>query len=124
MNSTVRPPPACSRSRASATALRRSATPAETAETGTKSASVLPAMMRASVVLPVPGGPQRIIEGRRAALDQPAQELPLADDVLLPDVLVERARPHPRGERRARVRRVVGGLRLEHGLGLTSAGAA
>src|SRR3990172_7615753 len=45
--------------------LRRSATPALTALTGLKKELVLLAMTLARVVLPLPGGPQRIIEGSR-----------------------------------------------------------
>src|SRR3989304_2300856 len=52
-----------SRSFASAPTRRRAATPEETAETGSKWERVRPAMMRARVVLPEPGGPQRTIEG-------------------------------------------------------------
>ncbi len=62
MNSTVRRPAARSL-RASATTRRKSATPALTAESAAKCAPVCCAMMRANVVLPVPGGPHRIIEG-------------------------------------------------------------
>ena len=39
-----------------------------------------------------------------AALDHPPQRAALADEVLLPDELVERARPHPRREWRVRSR--------------------
>ena len=61
-NSTVRRPVFCS-SRACATTLRKSATPALTAESATKWPPVAAATISASVVFPVPGGPQRIIEG-------------------------------------------------------------
>src|SRR3989442_11750919 len=56
-----------SRSRASATTRRRSATPEATADTGSKCELVIAAMMRARVVLPVPGGPQKISEGSRSS---------------------------------------------------------
>ena len=51
-----------SQSFACSTAARTSFTPAITAESATNSASHVRATRRASVVLPVPGGPQRIIE--------------------------------------------------------------
>ncbi len=85
---------------------RRSATPAETAETATKCAFDIEAMIRASVVLPVPGGPQRMHRRQLAGLDEAAQDAPFADEVLLADVLVEAARPHAGGERRVGVERV------------------
>ena len=47
-------------------------------------------------------GPRRPPEDQRGepvGLDRAAQELPGPDDLDLPDVLVERARPHPRGKR-------------------------
>ncbi len=84
-------------------AARRSATPEETADTGTNAALVLDAMIRASVVFPVPGGPQRIIEGRLSASTRRRRILPSADQVLLADVLIERSRPHARGERHGAV---------------------
>jgi hypothetical protein len=62
MNITVRLPAARSFF-ASATTRRKSATPALTAESAAKFAPVCCAMICASVVLPVPGGPHRIIEG-------------------------------------------------------------
>ena len=46
-----------------------------------------------------------------AALDAAAERAPLADEVLLADELVERARPHPGGERLAL------GRGLEQGFG-------
>ena len=49
---------------ACSTAARTSLTPAITAESAMNSASQVFATSRASVVLPVPGGPQRIIEWR------------------------------------------------------------
>ena len=56
------------RSRASATFSRMSLTPASTAETLMKAASVCAAIIRASVVLPVPGGPQKTIECSRSCV--------------------------------------------------------
>src|SRR5206468_2134294 len=61
----VRLPPRARSASASATTWRISLTPASTAEKGTKRAPATWAMRKASVVLPVPGGPQRIMECRR-----------------------------------------------------------
>src|SRR6266446_807964 len=58
----VRLPPRARSAWASATTWRISLTPASTAEKGTKRAPATWAMRKASVVLPVPGGPQRIME--------------------------------------------------------------
>ena len=67
------------RSRAAATISRISFTPPSTAEKGTKTAPVRSATMCASVVFPVPGGPQRMSDGtwsasmaRRSALAGPS----------------------------------------------------
>ena len=57
-------------------------------------------MMRASVVLPVPGGPQRMIDCSRSRSIASRSGLPGREQLLLADELVERARPHPLGERR------------------------
>ena len=62
-------------------------------------------MMRASVVLPVPGGPQRMIDCSRSRSIASRSGLPGAEQVLLPDELVEGPRPHPLGERRCGWRR-------------------
>ncbi len=53
--------------RASASTSRTSFTPADVADNWTKWALVSSATRRASVVLPVPGGPHRIIETGRPA---------------------------------------------------------
>ncbi len=58
--------PNCRSRRASEMAARRSLTPEKTAESATKRASAFNASKRASVVLPVPGAPQRINEGKFA----------------------------------------------------------
>ena len=63
MKSTVRRP-ARRCTRASATTLRRSATPAVTADMATIRALVSVARRRARVVLPLPGGPHRTMLGR------------------------------------------------------------
>ena len=62
----VRLPDAPSRSFACASTRRTSATPVCTAESSTKSALVLWATIRASVVLPLPGGPKKIMDGTRS----------------------------------------------------------
>ncbi len=61
-NRTVGRPFACRASRARSTAARMSFTPAMTAESARNCASARRAITRASVVFPVPGGPQRINE--------------------------------------------------------------
>ena len=63
MNRTVRSPVARRSSRASSMTRRRSATPADTAESPTNRAFARRAAIAARVVFPVPGGPQRIIDG-------------------------------------------------------------
>ena len=47
----------------------------------------------------MPGGPHRRIEREVAAGDATPQRTALADEVLLPDELVEDPRAHARGER-------------------------
>ena len=59
------------------------------------------ATSRASVVLPVPGGPNRIIECGAPCSIAVRSAVPSAEQVRLADDLVERLRPHARGERRA-----------------------
>ena len=71
---------------------------------------VASAMRRASVVLPVPGGPHRMIDCRRSRSIASRSGLPGAEQLLLADELVERARPHPLGERSRCVRRRRRGL--------------
>ena len=61
-------PRPCSRLiRACSKTFFRSATPEKMAEICSKARPVSPASSRAMVVLPVPGGPQRMIEGMRPA---------------------------------------------------------
>ena len=55
------------RSRACRITARTSSTRAETADSSSKSAPVRSATIRASVVLPTPGGPKRIIDGGRSS---------------------------------------------------------
>ncbi len=59
------PRPVSRRFLAASNTLRRSATPEKTADSSSKARSVSWASNRAIVVLPQPGGPQRIIEARR-----------------------------------------------------------
>ena len=59
------------------------------------------AITLASVVFPVPGGPQRMDRAEPVGFDQAAQRrLPGAEEVALADDVVERVRAHPEGERR------------------------
>ena len=50
--------------------------------------------------------------------DGAAQEFPLADDVFLPDVFLQRARTHPRGKRRFGFHAFLHGIVEEIGHGL------
>ena len=77
-------------------------------------ASNASAIRRASVVLPTPGGPHRIIECSRPGLERDAQRLAGAEQVTLADDLVERLRPQPLGERSGGG---VGKAEFERGLG-------
>ena len=61
------------------------------------------AISRASVVLPTPGGPHRIIECGLPDANATASGLPGAEQVALADHLVDRARAQPLGERRRRI---------------------
>ena len=72
--------------------------PASTAENSTKSASVMRAIILASVVLPVPGGPRNHRRGI-VALDLNAQRFARADQVFLSYEFIERARTHAVGQR-------------------------
>ena len=101
MNRTVEPPPwpiHCARrgDHARARRPRRSSPPRACA----KGESTDSASSRASVVLPEPGGPHRTIEARWPPLDHAPQRATLADEVLLADELIERARAHPRRQGR------------------------
>ena len=73
--------------------------PASTALNETKRAFVRSATSRAIVVLPVPGGPQRMIDCSRSRSMASRKRPPGPEHVLLPDDLVEAARPHALGER-------------------------
>ena len=72
----VRRPRRARSASASAITCRISFTPASTAEKVTKRAPTTWAMSSASVVLPVPGGPQRIMEWSRPASSDWRNTLP------------------------------------------------
>ena len=65
-----------------------------------KLALVVSAMILARVVLPTPGGPQKIMEPAIVALDLHAQGLAGADQVLLAAQLLKGAGAHALGQRR------------------------
>ncbi len=100
MNSTVDDPPVATESRASSIASRSSLTPLVTALSCRNRAPISSASSRASVVFPAPGGPYRMIDPSRSTFEQPPQQPPVAQQLLLPDELAERTRPHPRRQRR------------------------
>ena len=87
------------RSRAPAITSRTSFTDAFTAESGTNALVVASAMSRASVVFPVPGGPQKITDDSRSASISRRSGRPSAEQVLLSDHLVEPGRTQARRER-------------------------
>ena len=89
--------------------VRTSLTPAFTADSWTKARAVLPATARASVVFPVPGGPQQQHRRQPVALDEGAQRSAGADEVFLPDDVVERARSQSGSEGRPLQTEFVGG---------------
>ena len=103
----VRRPPDL-RSRARAITSRTSARPACTADSSSNAASACWAARRASVVLPAPGRAVQDHAVRLAGLERCAQRGAGREQVLLADELVERLRPHPRGERPVRRRAVLG----------------
>ena len=79
--------------------------PDSTALNEMKWARVTFAIRRASVVLPVPGGPQRMIDCRRSCSIARRSGRPGADERLLADELVQGPRPHPLRERGRGARR-------------------
>ena len=97
---------ACARS----TASRISLTPPSTADMAMNWASNASAIRRASVVLPTPGGPHRIIECSRPDSKATRKRLAGAEQVALADHLVERAAAA--GARRAARRWHVGEARV------------
>ena len=68
------------------------------------------------VVLPVPGGPQRIIEDSRCALGHAADRAVRPQQMVLAHHLVEALRPQPVGQRPRRLRLQPRGLeKIRHG---------
>ncbi len=87
---------------ASATTWRISFTPDSTAENATKRAPATWAISEASVVLPEPGGPHRIIECSSPLSIAARRTLAGPQQVVLAHDLVQRARPHAIGQRPGR----------------------
>ena len=87
---------------APATVSLTSLTPAETADSPTNARLVAPAMRRANVVLPVPGGPQSTAELSRSASIERPQGPAGGQEVFLAYHLVEGLRSHPGGQRALR----------------------
>ena len=81
---------------------RTSFTPAVSADIATKRRSVARATRWAMVVLPLPGGPQRITDIGRPPADQPPQRRAGGQQVILADQFVEAGRTHPDRQRRVR----------------------
>ena len=71
-----------------------------TAERFSKALAVAPAMSLATVVLPIPGGPQRMRDESRSASIRTRSGLPGPEEVLLADHFVEGRRAQARRERR------------------------
>ena len=71
--------------------------PDVTALNGMNSERVCVAIIRASVVLPQPGGPQKSIEPMSSRSICSRSGLPGAEEILLADELIERARAHAIG---------------------------
>ena len=84
--------------RACSKAFFRSATPEKIADICSKTSPVSPASSRAIVVLPVPGGPHRMIEGIRLAASMRVST-PSARHVILADDLGKLLWPQPIGQR-------------------------
>ena len=97
-NSNV-PWPVRRRRAASSNARFRSATPENTAESCTKCSPERAASSRAIVVLPQPGGPQRISEASEPARQHARQRAVGTEQMVLADDLVECARTQPVGQR-------------------------
>ncbi len=117
MNSTVGGAPERRARRAVSITARTSFTPADSADIATKRRSAAAATRCAMVVLPVPGGPHRMIETIVAAVDQLPQRRARGEQVLLPDQFVQGRRAHPDGQRRIRPGRHEVGTGLGRGVG-------
>ena len=94
--------------------------PLMTAENSMKLAWVVSAMILARVVLPTPGGPQKIMEPAIVALDLHAQGLAGADQVLLAAAARRGVRGRMRSARGA-VREALWGLRVRRRRGSSRA---
>jgi hypothetical protein len=79
--------------RAASNTFFRSGTPVKIALIWTKCRSVSAASSRAMVVLPTPGGPQRISDDRLPAASMTPSGAVGAQHLVLPDHLGQRARP-------------------------------
>ena len=88
---------------------RTSFTPAVTALSCSKARFVLPATARARVVLPVPGGPQKMALVSRSFSTSRRSGRPGLDQVLLADDVVEGARPQARRQRGLRLQALLRG---------------
>ena len=97
------PRPVMRRPRAASKTFFRSATPVKIADTCSKARSVAPARRRATVVLPVPGGPQKIRLPSEPGREQPRQRAVRPDEMVLADDLAEGPGPQPVGERAGRL---------------------
>ena len=89
-----------SRCSALATISRTSFTLADTADSCSYALAVWRAMTWASVVFPVPGGPQKIADDRRSDSTSTRSGLPGPDQLVLPDDVVEAVGPQPGRQRR------------------------
>jgi hypothetical protein len=77
--------------------------PESTAEMAMNSTSHARARSRASVVLPEPGGPHRIIECGLREANANRERLAGPEKVFLPYEVLQRARTQPVGKRRVRL---------------------
>ena len=102
-----------------------SATPEWMAETCTKASGREAPISRATVVLPLPGGPQKIIEPRVGDFEQAGQRAVRPGQMLLARDFGERPRPQALGERRRRRFDLgpVRGIEKAHVAALSRAGA-
>ena len=101
-NSSV-PCPVSRRARAASNTFLRSATPEKIAEICSKCSSVASASSRATVVLPVPGGPQNTSEPSVRVVQHARQRAVGAEQMVLADDLGELVGPQLVGQRPRRV---------------------
>ncbi len=104
-------PRSCSprRWRARSITSRTSFTPAVTALSCSNARRVVPATASANVVLPVPGGPQKIALAEAVLLDEATQRPARTDELVLTDDVVDRSWSQPGGERRLGAQPLLGG---------------